>query len=111
MSLQVRREQDISGKTYLVGDSEKVLCAVIFFTQVVVPEPGAIPGSGSKPVFALLRDSKIPGAAWHSVSVPRPPLVTWNEHDWLKLAVEIVEKHLSAYTGARPTRFERTPVI
>ena len=37
MPLQVRREYDTSGKTYLVGDSETVLCAVIFFTHFEDP--------------------------------------------------------------------------
>lgn len=114
MPFEVRREHDIAGKTYLVGDLDTIYCMVIFFTWAVDPKPGSIPvsvGSVSKPYFALLRDKVTPGAAWHTVSVPRSPNATWNEHDWQKLAVEVVENYLAAYIGPRPSRFDREDVI
>lgn len=100
-TLIIRASEDLTGKSFTIGNGTGPLYVVIFFTWA---GPSQL-GEGS---YALMRGLK---EGWSHVSLPRKPDPTWSNSDWGAMALEMVTKHSAHYDGDRPSRFERDDVI
>lgn len=100
-TLMVRSSEDLTGKSFTIGNSTGPLYVVIFFTQAGHPQLG-------QGYYAIMRGRK---EGWSHVQLSRKPDSTWSNSDWGALALEMVTKHSEPYDGDRPLRFEREDVI